>query len=74
MDRSHLIKRQSAPYVVTGIQHPNGSTPLRLEIRQLEQNPAMWTLYLLGLDMLQYTNQAEMLSWYQITGMAHSIP
>jgi tyrosinase len=73
IDRSKIVKRQSSPYVVTGIQHPNGSTPLRLEVRQLEQNPTLWTLYLLGLDMMQYTNQTEMLSWYQITGMAHFV-
>ena len=73
VDRSHIIKRQSSsPYVVTGIQPgpgSNGATSLRLEIRELEKDPTTWTLYILGLDMLQYANQTEMLSWYQVTGL-----
>jgi tyrosinase len=71
IDRNTIIKRQqpSTPLVVTGVQTFHGPTPLRLEVRQLEQDPTLWTLYILGLDMLQYTNQTEMLSWYQITGL-----
>ncbi|KAE9382243.1 Di-copper centre-containing protein [Stipitochalara longipes BDJ] len=74
IDRSTILKRQSpsSPYVVTGVHTgtgPSGSTPLRLEVRELEQDSITWTLYILGLDMLQYTNQTEMLSWYQITGI-----
>jgi hypothetical protein len=77
IDRSKIIKRQSStPYVTTGIQTgsgPNGSTPLRLEVRELELDPTSWTLYILGLDILQYTSQTEILSWYQIAGLCHSI-
>jgi tyrosinase len=71
IDRNTITKRQqpSSPFVVTGVQTSRGPTPLRLEVRQLEQDPTLWTLYILGLDMLQYTNQTEMLSWYQITGL-----
>ncbi|PMD13322.1 Di-copper centre-containing protein [Hyaloscypha hepaticicola] len=71
IDRNTITKRQqpSSPFVVTGVQTSRGPTPLRLEVRQLEQDPTLWTLYILGLDMLQYTNQTEMLSWYQITGI-----
>jgi hypothetical protein len=74
IDRSTILKRQlpPSPYVVTGVHTgagSHGSLPLRLEIREMEQDPTTWTLYILGLDMLQYTNQTEMLSWYQITGM-----
>jgi tyrosinase len=76
VDRNTILKRQSPNfYAINGIQSgsgPNGSLPLRLEIRELEQEPTMWTLYILGLDMLQYTNQTEMLSWYQIAGIGHS--
>jgi hypothetical protein len=77
IDRRKIIKRQSStPFATTGIQTgsgPNASTPLRLEIRDLELDPTTWTLYILGLDMLQYTDQAEVLSWYQITGLHHSL-
>jgi hypothetical protein len=76
VDRSTILKRQSSNfYAINGIRSgsgPNGSLPLRLEIRELEQDSTTWTLYILGLDMLQYTNQTEMLSWYQIAGMGHS--
>lgn len=73
VNRSAIIKRQTSNhYAVTGIHTgsgPNGSTPLRIEIRDLEKDRIAWTLYILGLDMLQYTPQTEMLSWYQIAGM-----
>ena len=66
------MKRQaSTSYAITGIHtgtDPDGSLPIRHEIRALEQDSTTWTLYILGLDMLQYTNQTEMLSWYQIAG------
>ncbi|KAI6717340.1 hypothetical protein JHW43_000243, partial [Diplocarpon mali] len=68
------LKRQtSSGYIpVTGVHTgsgANGSAPLRVEIRELEKDPVAWTLYLLGLDMLQYTPQTETLSWYQIAGI-----
>lgn len=73
IDRSTIVKRQSSStYATTGVHTgtgPNGSTPLRLEIRDLEKDPITWTLYILGLDMLQFTPQTQMLSWYQIAGM-----
>lgn len=72
LDRSVIFKRQTSNfYAITGINTgsgPNGSTPLRLEIRELEKDTMTWALYILGLDMLQYTPQTEMLSWYQIAG------
>ena len=71
-DRNTILKRQTSDiYPVTGIQTSSGtneSVPLRREIRQLEQDNITWNLYILGLDLLQYTNQTEMLSWYQIAG------
>jgi len=73
IDRSKLFKRQyPGPYVTAGIKTgsgPNGSKPLRLEVRELEKDPMTWTLYLLGMDMMQYTDQSELLSWYQVTGL-----
>ncbi|KAF8860872.1 Di-copper centre-containing protein [Acephala macrosclerotiorum] len=73
IDRSTIFKRQTSNfYAITGVHTgsgPNGSTPLRLEIRDLERDSTTWTLYILGLDMLQYAPQTEMLSWYQIAGI-----
>lgn len=72
IDRNTILKQQTSTfYPITGTHTgsgPNGSTPLRLEVRELQKDPTTWTLYILGLDMLQYTPQTEMLSWYQIAG------
>lgn len=59
-------------FVVTGAAGGGqyGSKPIRYEIRQLEKQELTWTLYMLGLDWLQYTNQSDPLSWYQLMGMS----
>lgn len=64
------VKRQTfGPFVLRSLAGSDGELPLRQEIRNLEQNRDQWTLYLLGLSMMQFTNQSDPLSWYQITGM-----
>lgn len=75
-ERVAAIRRQLGTYPITGPRtglHSNGSfsnttLPVRLEIRQLQQNTDQWNLYLLGLERLQAANQTELLSWYQICG------
>ncbi|KAL5320201.1 hypothetical protein ACEPPN_011002 [Leptodophora sp. 'Broadleaf-Isolate-01'] len=69
-DPPRLPRRQNSEY--TGVHTGsgvNGSPPLRIEIRDLQKDPIAWNLYILGLDMLQYTPQSDMLSWYQIAGI-----
>lgn len=63
-------KRQSDGYIVTtGMPlNQNGSVPVRHEIRDLQQDPDRWVLYILALDMMQYTDQSDESSWYSITG------
>ncbi len=62
------VKRQVAqPLVVRG--EPDGTIQLRQEIRQLEQDEDMWTLYILGLSMLQFSDQSLPTSWYHLTGL-----
>lgn len=62
------------PYIITigakGGTGVNGSLLLRLEIRQSQKKPVLWTLYILGLDFLQRNkNQSSDLeSWYQLAG------
>ena len=74
IDRKTILKRQASNfYAVTGVHTgsgQDGSAPIRQEIRKLKQDNTTWTLYILGLDMLQNTNQTEMLSWYQIAGIS----
>lgn len=71
-DTEALQKRQNTPIIpVTGAIGGAGignAPPQRLEIRRLEQNTDLWTLYILGLDMMQYTKQDSPTSWYQIAG------
>jgi hypothetical protein len=70
---STILKRETSTFfAVTGVDETNaagGSVPVRQDIRQLELDKITWTLYILGLDILQSTSQAQMLSWYQIAGM-----
>jgi tyrosinase len=46
-----------------------GSVPLRLELRDLEQNqPDQWNLYLLSLDAFKKLDETQDLSYYGIAG------
>ncbi|KKA30812.1 hypothetical protein TD95_003673 [Thielaviopsis punctulata] len=71
-----LHKRQSPSesIVVEGIPtSDDGEPPMRPEIRQLRDDEYGWNLYLLALSMLQYTDQDDVLSYYQIAGI-HGLP
>ncbi|KAK2002831.1 Di-copper centre-containing protein [Colletotrichum falcatum] len=73
-DARNLIKRQAEqPIIVAKLPSVNGTVPVRQEIRQMKQNPFKWNLFLLASSMLQYTDQDEELSWYQIAGI-HGVP
>lgn len=50
-----------------------GSVPLRLEIRQLQQNADQWNLYLLGLDAFKKMDEKSDLSYYGVCGQLHTI-
>ncbi|SPN96684.1 related to Tyrosinase [Cephalotrichum gorgonifer] len=53
---------------------PNGSLPLRREIRDLEANfPDQFNLYILGLRALQARSKDDPTSYYQIAGI-HGMP
>jgi hypothetical protein len=76
-DTAPIPKRQNDPQIaVTG---PLGGTgngsapPQRIEIRQLQNNTDLWTLYILGLDMMQHTDQSSPTSWYQIAGQCWNL-
>lgn len=75
---SHIHSRQDGPqnqtlgyYPVTGVlerELKDGSLPVRREIREMEKDQDLWTLYLLGLDFMQATQQEDPASWYKIMG------
>lgn len=68
-------KRQSDGYIVTtGMPlTQNGSVPIRREIRDLQQDADQWVLYILALDMMQYTDQSDESSWYSILGTSNMV-
>lgn len=64
-------KRASSDTVVVTRGMPlraNGSVPVRYEIRDLQNDADKWTLYILALDMMQYTDQSVVTSWFSISG------
>ena len=67
MPKTGVESRQTGSfYGITGIKL--GGVQPRLEIRQLQQNPEMWNLYLLALEQFKGMDQSERLSYYQISG------
>ncbi|GAB1310494.1 tyrosinase [Madurella fahalii] len=46
---------------------------VRQEIRELEQDRDVWTLYILGLSMMQFTDMSTETSWFGIAGI-HGMP
>jgi tyrosinase len=64
----------SINYPIIGAPKPSpapadGSVPLRLELRTLQQNADQWNLYLLGLDAFKKTDETSDLSYYGICGI-----
>lgn len=45
------------------------TTAPRLEIRELQRNPDLFNIYLLGLQRWQNTSQEDKLSYFQVAGM-----
>lgn len=63
-----LNKRQfGEPIVVKGWGSDN--VQVRQEIRELERDRELWTLYLLGVSLMQFSDQSSLTSWYSLTGM-----
>ena len=63
----HVERQLAEPFVVRG--ETNGDIQVRQEIRQLEQDADQWTLYILGLSLLQFTDESSPTSWYSLTGL-----
>lgn len=76
IDIDQLVRRQdpSAKIIVGRLPlASNGSTPVRLELRDMRKDGYMWDLYVLALSMFQSVGQDQSLSWYQVAGKtAHS--
>ncbi len=71
IDAEGIVRRQdSSARILVGKLPlaPNGSTPVRPELRDMRKDQYAWNLYILAQSMLQYVAQDNPLSWYQITG------
>ncbi|TLD32554.1 tyrosinase precursor [Venturia nashicola] len=59
---------------VAGSPGPDGSVPLRREVRELQSRfPDQWNLYMLGLEAFQGMDENNITSYYQIAGI-HGMP
>ncbi|KAK4105553.1 Di-copper centre-containing protein [Parathielavia hyrcaniae] len=69
------VKRQLArrSELVVQAKTSGGNIVVRQEIRQLEKDRDVWKLYLLGLSMLQFTDQESPTSYYGLAGI-HGMP
>lgn len=69
--RDQNSKREPAYFIgVTGSSYNNSTLPIRKEIRELQEEGEgeAWTLYLLGLEMMQKADSEDPRGWYQIAG------
>jgi tyrosinase len=70
-DVTKRVKRQLSQRsaMVVSDKSGSGNVVVRQEIRQLEQDQDLWTLYILGLSMLQFTDQSSPTSYYGLAGL-----
>lgn len=74
LDINTLAKREvQDPFVVSGMSRVNNVTLNRPEIRELQGDDDRWSLYILALSMMQYTDQSQQFSWYQIAGKPETV-
>ncbi|KAI2629693.1 Di-copper centre-containing protein [Hypoxylon sp. NC1633] len=69
-------RKRQGPFqsaVVSGLPSLDGGVQLRPDIRDLQKDEDKWNLYILALSWMQFTDQDEQFSWYQITGI-HGAP
>ncbi|KAG6363418.1 hypothetical protein INS49_008517 [Diaporthe citri] len=66
--RAYNAKRQLGGNIVvtTGMPAGPGPVPVRQDIRDLQKDPDRWSLYILALDMMQWTEQSQPTSWFSI--------
>lgn len=53
----------------SGVNAQTGERPSRRDLRTLQTSGAQWDLYIQALQMFQAANQADLLSWYQVSGI-----
>lgn len=68
--KAYRVKRQLEGdlIITTGVPVTGQAIPVRPEIRNLQEDPDKWSLYILALDFMQFTYQQDPNSWFSITG------
>lgn len=71
--RAYNTKRQLGESIVvtSGMPVGSGPVPVRPDLRDLQKDADRWSLYILALDMMQYTDQSYPTSWFSISGTLH---
>lgn len=69
-----LARRQHSPAKPSVVEGLSDAPLVRPELRQLQQDEDLWTLFLLGVSWMQYVNQTDPASWYGIAGSWPSDP
>ena len=71
-DVRDIAKRQAPQQVVTvqKLASLNGSALTRPDIRAIRGTP-MFHMFILGMDMMMWSNQNNPVSWYQMAGKSH---
>jgi tyrosinase len=71
--RAFNTKRQLGGNIVvtTGMPVRSGPVPVRPDVRDLQKDLEKWSLYILALDMMQWTDQSYPTSWFSISGTLH---
>ena len=67
--RAALVVKDKAATATAAVAGDVVEVLVRPEIRQLEQDTDLWTLYILGLSMMQFTDQASPTSYYGLAGL-----
>ena len=55
--------------IITGVKSPNNTIVARQDLRELIKDRYPLNLYLLATQRLQQTDQQDILSYYQISGV-----
>lgn len=73
--RAYHAKRQLGGDIIvtTGMPVGPGAVPSRPDIHDLQNDQDKWNLYILALDMMQWTDQSFPTSWFAISGL-HGVP
>ncbi|CAI6335178.1 unnamed protein product [Periconia digitata] len=53
---------------IAGLEEQDGTAHPRLEIRELEKEKTLWSVFILGLQRFQNASQSDTLSYFQIAG------